>query len=203
MVMRTLDLGCGLKPRTSTPPADVCWGVDIMPRPPELPRDWMYQQCDLVVQGLEWANFNADSFDTVFAYDVLEHLPNSIWMPSGDIDWNGKAIYRRRDVHINLFNEVYRILKPGGRFETFTPHMPHFQDVFRDPQHVSFWTEDRWSYLIHDGENIAQARGYGLTAHFRLEERAWHGAHLKVVLQALKEADHGHPPTDQPTLRGA
>ncbi len=56
------------------------------------------------------------SFDTVLLFNVLEHVRN----------------------HKNLINEIYRILKPGGKFEIFVPFMHRYHedplDVFR-PTH--------------------------------------------------------------------
>ena len=64
----------------------------------------------------ETLNLDNQSFDTVLLFNVLEHVQN----------------------HKNLISEIYRVLKPGGRFEIFVPFMHRYhedpKDIFR-PTH--------------------------------------------------------------------
>ena len=50
----------------------------------------------------------------------------------------------------------------GGVFETFTPHLPHWPEVYRDPTHVSVWTEQTWDFMARAGSMVALSRHYGL-----------------------------------------
>lgn len=81
--------------------------------------------CD-VVQGLP---FKDNSIDEVRAYDFLEHIPL------------GSTMF--------VVNEIWRVLKPGGGFEHFTPSTDG-RGAFQDPTHVSFWNIHSWIYYTHD-----------------------------------------------------
>jgi hypothetical protein len=164
---RCLDLGCGLNLRG---PADwERWGLDITAN-----GDPRVAAADLTFDALP---FPPDHFQRIFAYDFLEHLP----MRAYAIDVNGRG--RTVNTMINLFNEASRVLVTGGVFETFTPHVPHWQEVFRDPTHVSVWTEQTWEYFAEPGTMLGLTRHYGLTANFRIIRKEWRGAHLYVELQ--------------------
>jgi SAM-dependent methyltransferase len=120
--------------------------------------------------------FPAGHFDRVLAYDFLEHVPMRAYVREPD----GKP--RTVNAMIQLFNEVGRVLAPGGVFESLTPHLPNWQEVFRDPTHVSFWTEQTWEYLATNGELLPWGRRYGLVAKLELVRKEWRGAHLYVEL---------------------
>lgn len=166
--MRTLDLGCGPNPRG---PEDAeRWGIDIVKS--ENPQ---VIQADLTWKGIP---FEDDAFDRVYAYDFLEHLPKRVWWQENLF---GIPVPQTRDVHIQLFNEVYRVLKPGGVFESFTPHLPHVDEVYRDPTHVSVWVVGAWEYYA--GSMVEMNRHYGYTADFQSITREWRGAHYYVELQ--------------------
>lgn len=110
---RTLNLGCGLKHLpdavnldvTSTTNPDVVHDLNVRPWP-----------------------FADDSFDTIRAYDVIEHL---------------------NDV-IAAMEEIHRIAAPGG---VVTITVPHFSsaNAFTDPTHRHFFGWFTFHYLT--GEN--------------------------------------------------
>lgn len=77
-----------------------------------------------VLDGLPWPD---NSVDEVRAFDFLEHIPL------------GQTV--------SVIEEIYRVLKPGGLFESFTPDAEHGQGAFQDPHHVSFWVENSWCYF--------------------------------------------------------
>lgn len=81
--------------------------------------------CD-VTDGLP---YDDSSVDEVRAWDLLEHIPI------------GKIIF--------VIEEVWRVLKAGGLFESFTPDAERGQGAFQDPTHVSFWVENSWLYYSH------------------------------------------------------
>lgn len=166
--MKTLDLGCGASPRG--PEGAERYGIDIVPGDGII-------EADLTWGGIP---FGDESFDRVYAYDFLEHLPKRVWWKESDVFGSG-LIGKTRDVHIELFNEVYRVLKPGGVFETFTPHLPNVDEVYRDPTHVSVWVPGAWEYYA--GSMVEMTRHYGYTANFRIIAREWRGAHYYVELQ--------------------
>jgi SAM-dependent methyltransferase len=167
MERRSLDLGCGANLRG--PEGCERWGIDVIAG-----LDQNTIAADLAFEPIPFPDAH---FERVCAYDFLEHLPMRAWV----MDANGKG--RTINVMVNLFNEVYRVLAPGGVFETFTPHGPHWQEVFRDPTHVSFWVEQTWEYFAHPGTMVGLTRHYGLTADFHIARKEWRGAHLYVELR--------------------
>ena len=81
--------------------------------------------CD-VTEGLPYSD---DSVDEVKAIDFLEHIPI------------GKTIA--------VIEEIYRVLKPEGKFLHFTPSTEG-RGAFQDPTHVSFWNVNSWLYYMED-----------------------------------------------------
>ena len=112
------------------------------------------------ISNLTSIDFANSSIDSVSAYDLLEHIPRT-W-PDGD---NGA-----RYPFIEIMNEIYRILKPGGIFLSVTPAYPSPQS-FQDPTHVNFITEETISYF--DENSWAKHLGYGLTANFEKIHQSW------------------------------
>ena len=81
--------------------------------------------CD-VVGGLP---FDDCSVDEVMAQDFLEHIPIGNVVP--------------------LIEEIYRVLKPNGKFISLTPSTDG-RGAFQDPTHVSFWNKNSWLYYMDD-----------------------------------------------------
>lgn len=77
---------------------------------------------DIVWMGLPYGD---NSVGRVRAFDFLEHVPQS------------RMIY--------VIEEIYRVLKPGGTFEHFTPSTDG-RGAFQDPTHKSFWNINSWYY---------------------------------------------------------
>lgn len=77
--------------------------------------------------------FDDNELDEIHAYDVLEHLgkpgdPDSFFM---------------------VFNEMYRILRPGGRLFAIVPYWKHMWS-WGDPGHVRIINEGTISFLDQD-----------------------------------------------------
>lgn len=81
--------------------------------------------CD-VAEGLPYPD---SSVDRVRAVDFLEHIPI------------GKTV--------GVLEEIWRVLKPDGIFEHFTPSTDG-RGAFQDPTHVSFWNINSWAYYMDD-----------------------------------------------------
>ena len=62
-----------------------------------------------------------------------------------------------------VIEEIYRVLKSGGRFEHLTPSTDG-RGAFQDPYHLSFWNINSWHYytLDHCREQ------YGTKAKFKI-----------------------------------
>lgn len=81
--------------------------------------------------------FESNSVDVVFAHSVIEHVDNIV----------------------ALFEELARILKPGGRIIMTVPYF-RCTDSFTDPTHKHFFTSESLNYFI---ENSGQLSHYGYT----------------------------------------
>ncbi len=158
----TLDLGCGHKPRNSFD-ADYAYGIDIVGN--SLQR---IRESDLNVSDIP---FPDNFFDFITAYDFLEHVSRIVYCPN------------RRFSFIELMNEIYRVIRPGGVFLSVTPAVPHSY-AFRDPTHVNFITEETFPlYFCRDN---LWARMYGFTGDFQLLNQEWDDGKLRTAMKALK-----------------
>ena len=152
--MKHLDLGCGSNPRNPYH-ADELFGVDIHPGVTELGGN--FRQANLAVENLP---YESNYFDSISAFDVLEHIPRQA------IDFHSGQV---KLPFINLMNEIWRVLKPNGKFYAFTPAYPSTQ-AFQDPTHVNFISEGTHNYFC--GED-AYAKRYGFLGEFQLLESDW------------------------------
>lgn len=149
----TLDIGSGPRPRNPFG-AEKIYGIDI--------REYLDNQvyyCDLALGKLP---FNDDEFDFVTAYDVIEHIQRL------SIDVNNI----NRFPFIELMNEIFRVLKPGGIFFNTQPCFP-FKEAFQDPTHVNIMSEDTMELYFCEP---AWARIYGYSGSFAMMEDGWVGS---------------------------
>ncbi|MFP5392252.1 MAG: class I SAM-dependent methyltransferase [Gammaproteobacteria bacterium] len=158
---KSLDLGCGAQPRNLYN-ADELYGVDVKDIP-----EANVKRADLVIEAIP---FDSDMFEFVTAYDFLEHIPPLVYAPA------------RRNAFIELMNEIYRVLKMDGTFLSFTPAYPHVE-LFRDPTHVNFITEQTFP-LYFDHEN-RWATAYGFKGSFKIVNQEWRGPHLLTIMQKV------------------
>lgn len=153
--MVVVDLGCGFRKSGNI-------GIDITSEG---------TAADLVCRlGFEPIPLDDACVDKVVCRDFLEHIPRAIYDPA-----RGHLIYPV----IDLMNEIWRIIKPGGTFESFTPCYPH-PEVFQDPTHVSVWTEKSMGYFC--GE-YPVARQYGVMCDFEMLEQRMEKFYLYARLK--------------------
>lgn len=114
--------------------------------------------------------------EEVFAHDVFEHLPN------------------KRET----MNELWRILRPGGRADVCVPTIRGVGAVC-DPTHVSYWSCGDFEYYEHGNyarERFRNSSYYGVRADFRIigepfqemyrnkfNEEVWK---VRITLEAVK-----------------
>ena len=146
----SVDLGCGGGPRDDFG-ADEVWGVDLYAAGP------MVRTADLAVDPIPWPD---SSVDFVTAYDFVEHIPRLLYVDGV-----------RRSPFVDLMSEVWRVLRPGGRFYANTPAFPH-PEVFQDPTHVNVITLATLSYFTDPGW-LPLTRTYGFTGTFA-GSQSWH-----------------------------
>lgn len=90
------------------------------------------------------------SVDEVLGYDVLEHL---------------------RDKRQTM-NELWRVLKPGGKATLQIPHATLGDGGHCDPTHASYWTTSDFEYYtpgIAERERFRSSPYYGIKADFRVK----------------------------------
>ena len=149
-----LDLGCGDMPRNPYGREQLC-GVDL--RGAGGPRFHDFRVANLSVEPIPWPD---DSFASVSAFDFLEHVPRVL--PTAD----GRGT---RAPFVELMNEIWRVLAPGGRLYALTPAYPG-QEAFQDPTHVNVITEQTHRYFCG---SPPPARMYGFTGAFDVLRAEW------------------------------
>lgn len=101
-------------------------------------------QADVVHDCTQPLPFEDNLADEIRCANFLEHIP--------------------ADKVIELVNEIYRVLKPAGRWHALVPNAAIGQAAFQDPTHRSFWTENTFKYF----ENNYYKQLYGITAKFKI-----------------------------------
>jgi len=158
MLTTSLDLGCGAAPRNFFN-ADLVYGIDV--------RDDLENnviKADLVTDPIP---FPENFFDFVTAHDFIEHIPRIMYLP------------HRKQPFVDLMSEIWRTLKPGGKFYSSTPAIPH-SPAFQDPTHVNYITEA--TFPLYFAEPNIYAKAYGFKGLFAIEGQQWNGPFLISIL---------------------
>jgi SAM-dependent methyltransferase len=155
----SLDIGSGPNPRNPFGAMEL-FGVDLRPC-----SENNVQFADLTSGALPFDN---ERFDFVTAFDVIEHIPRVIRIGNDS-----------RFPFVELVNEVFRILKPNGIFFSLTPCFP-FKEVFQDPTHVNFMTEDTLFQYFCEPQ---WARIYGYNGSFSMVVDGWVGSKYFILMK--------------------
>ncbi len=162
MTTRALDIGCGKTPKNPFS-MDEVYGIDIRED-----TDAKIFQADLAIEAIP---FTDEFFEGVSAFDFIEHVPRVVYMP------------QRRFCFVELMNEIYRVLKPGGTFLSFTPAFPAAA-AWRDPTHVNIITEETFPLYFDDQNRLASA--YGFNGYFQITGQRWHENKIHLITEMKK-----------------
>jgi SAM-dependent methyltransferase len=117
--------------------------------------------------------FESEKFDYVTAHDLLEHIARVSLV-------NGETKFP----FVNLINEIFRVLKPGGVFFNIQPCFPS-KEAFQDPTHINIMTEDTINYYFCQP---AWARIYGFEGSFEMINEGWLGGkYFSFIKKTLSE----------------
>jgi len=155
----SLDIGCGTEPHNPFRARRV-FGIDIRAN-----EEKNIKYADLTTEPIPFPDRH---FDYVTADDFIEHIPRVIYAPG------------RRFPFVQLMNEIWRVLKPGGIFFSSTPVYP-FSPAFRDPTHVNIISHETFPLYFDDKNRLAAM--YGFTGSFRILGQAVSPPHLISLLQ--------------------
>jgi ubiquinone/menaquinone biosynthesis C-methylase UbiE len=173
---KALDIGCGIKPKNIFNATEV-YGIDLRPDT----HAGIYR-ADLVVDPIP---FPDNTFDFVTAHEFLEHIPRLIYTP------------HRRNAFVEVMNEVWRVLKPGGVFMSYTPAHPH-PAAFSDPTHVNIITEETFpAYFDHVNR---WASAYGFKGAFEMINQEWRGSHLLSLMRKIEQPNNNPAPEKNKTV---
>jgi SAM-dependent methyltransferase len=165
MNSKTLDLGSGQNPQNPFFAATV-FGIDLSSN-----IEKKIYQADLAIEKIP---FDDNYFDYLTAYDFLEHIPRVIYSPN------------RRFAFVEVMNEAWRVLKPGGLFLSHTPVYP-YSSLFRDPTHVNLIACDTFQ-LYFDSEN-RMAKMYGFVGAFEIIHEYIREPYLISILKKIEVAN--------------
>lgn len=145
-----LDIGCGEKARNPYG-RDKLYGLDIAENIGAEPVD-VYSTANLAVEKMP---FEDNFFDSVSAYDFLEHVPRVVFLPGRNM---------MRFSFVEVMNEIWRVLKNNGLFYASTPCYP-CQEAFVDPTHVNYITKNTHLYFVNP---FCFAKNYGFIGCFEV-----------------------------------
>lgn len=151
-----VDLGCGFRKAGNI-------GIDATPANTD---------ADLIcLLGFDPLPFANGVVDEVVCRDFLEHIPKAVYLES-----KGRFHYPV----MYLMDEIWRVLRPGGIFRSWTPMYPH-PEVFQDPTHLSAWTIKSMDYFC--GVYAGAKRIYGIQSCFEKIEVREDGFYLFAELR--------------------
>jgi len=137
-----IDLGCGDNKKEGFK------GIDIAQTP----------STDYVVDLTKYPwNIESNSAQEVHCSHYIEHIPHDIKNPDDT-----------RDGLIQFMDEVYRILKPGGKFTIVCPYYTSIR-AFGDPTHVRYIGEWSFYYFNKEWLEANKLQHYNINSNFDIK----------------------------------
>lgn len=138
-----LDLACGDRKHD-----DYYIGVDIAET----------SSADIVydLRQYPWP-IESGTVDEINCSHYVEHIPHDIHNPNDS-----------RDGFIQFFDEIYRILKPGGKVNITCPYYTSIR-AYGDPTHCRYIGEWSFYYLSKDWIKANKLEHYGINADFDMK----------------------------------
>lgn len=96
----------------------------------------------------------SESAEEVHCSHYVEHIPHDINNPND-----------QRDGLIQFMDEVYRILKPGGKLTVIVPYLTSFR-AFQDPTHRRFVCKESFYYFNKEWMDTNKLSHYGIKSNF-------------------------------------
>lgn len=156
-----VDLGSGSRPRNSFK-ADRVVGIDL------------FEDSENSVICLDLSRdklpFQDNTVDLITAYDFFEHIPR--WERQAS---DGLVVFP----FVNLMQEIFRSLRPGGILYSVTPVYPR-PEVFQDPTHVNFISRATFGKYFCGS---AWASIYGFSGSFLMLRERRVGGHLHTLMK--------------------
>ena len=127
-----------------------------------------FPNTDIVADISKGLPFKDSSVSRIYSQDFCEHLP-----PESKID---------------VINEIWRVLKPGGTMEHVIPQAGS-QNDFGSPTHLSHWTQQQFEHFDINSYRYEKDRDYeGFQGGFEkvLSELAPNEQTFRVIYKAVK-----------------
>jgi SAM-dependent methyltransferase len=152
-----LDLGSGTTPRNPYDHTEI-YGIDIASISKKNFKNEKIVEIKKVDLSISKIPYPDKFFDSISAFDFLEHIPRLIYLQKKNEPFAHYAF-------IELMNEIHRTLKKGGRFVAFIPYIHSIDTMFSDPTHVNYIASGTHQYFC---EPPLWAKAYGFNGRFKI-----------------------------------
>lgn len=129
--------------------------------------------------------------------DIWHDLNDGIPLPDESVEeiYSSQTLeHLRKENQVHIWNEMYRVLKPGGKMEHHVPHYLSPASV-GDPTHFTQYSETSFIYYCVDQSGkpfVESFSDYGITARFVLDQQGFEterqGLYVKMHKPAREES---------------
>lgn len=123
------------------------------------------------LQKYPWP-IESNSAEEIHCSHYLEHLPHDnikgVLKDSMSFDEFKEKLLNSKDSAIEFFNELYRILKPGGKVTIISPYYTSMR-AYGDPTHTRYIADFSFFYVNKQWRDTNKLSHYGLECDFDVE----------------------------------